>query len=382
MGEPVAASRGCSRHGGRAGRGGASPVRGPTGGFTGTAECGHEPVPRERARELVSSSVMTRASPQGQPLEPTRVTAPTLLASVLLLAALVDPRLARAVPAGDSTRPTGTLAVASVDRRLAPAAEPQRIVSLVPAVTEMLFAIGAGPRVVGVSSFDRHPPEVASRPRVGALIDPDVERILALEPDLVIVYATQDTLRAQLARAGIDMFAYRHGGLADVTATIRSLGARLGAAAAAARVAGDIERAIDRVRARVAGRRRPSALLVFGREPGSLRNVYASGGRGFLHDMLEAAGGRNALADIPRESVRATTELVLARQPEVILEIRATGQGRDATADARRAWRALGAVPAVRDNRIIALTGDDLVVPGPRVATGIERLAEALHGRR
>lgn len=316
--------------------------------------------------------------------EPRRVSAPALLALVLWLAASAgDPRVARAADAGETPRPPDTPATASSgDGRRAPAAGPQRIVSLVPAVTEMLFAIGAGPRVVGVSSFDRYPPEVAGRPRVGALIDPDVERMLALEPDLVIVYATQDTLRAQLARAGIDMFAYRHGGLADVTATIRALGARLGAAETADRVAGDIERAIDRVRARVAGRPRLSTLLVFGREPGSLRSVYASGGRGFLHDMLEAAGGRNVLADIPRESVRATTELVLARQPEVILEIHATKQGPDAAADARRAWRALGAVPAVRDNRIIALTGDDLVVPGPRVAAGIARLAEALHGRR
>lgn len=267
-------------------------------------------------------------------------------------------------------------------RSAAAAREAQRIVSLVPAVTEMLFAIGAGPRVVGVSSFDRYPPEVAGRPRVGALIDPDLERILALEPDLVVVYATQDTLRAQLARAGIDTFPYRHGGLADVTATIRALGVRLGTAAAAARVAGEIERTIDDVRARVAGRRRPVTLLVFGREPGSLRNVYASGGRGFLHDMLEAAGGRNVLGDIPRESVQATTELVLARQPEVILEIRAAGPGPGMAEDARRAWRALAAVPAVRDGRIIALAGDDLVVPGPRVAAGIARLAEALHSRR
>jgi iron complex transport system substrate-binding protein len=309
---------------------------------------------------------------------------PTVLALVLSLA-LPAPSLPAppvAIASEASLAPPSSPAARGAARPDRAAAEPQRIVSLVPAVTEMLFAIGAGPRVVGVSSFDRHPPEVARRPRVGALIDPDVERILGLEPDLVVVYATQDTLRAQLARAGIDLFAYRHGGLADVAATIRALGARVGAAAAADRVAGDIERAIDRVRARVAGRPRPPTLLVFGREPGSLRNVYASGGRGFLHDMLEAAGGQNVLADMPRESVRATTELVLARQPEVILEIRAAGTGPDPGEDARRAWRALPAVPAVRNGRVIALTGDDLVVPGPRVAAGIQRLAEALHGRR
>lgn len=313
---------------------------------------------------------------------PIRAAAPIALALAFGLAFPAPSRLAPPTAGSGSVRPVPVEPPAPAARRLqAPVGEPRRIVSLVPAVTEMLFAIGAGPRVVGVSSFDRYPPEVAGRPRVGALVDPDVERILALEPDLVVVYATQDTLRAQLARAGIDTFPYRHGTLADVTATIRALGARLGIDAAAARVAGEIEGAIDDVRARVADRPRPRTLLVFGREPGSLRNVYASGGRGFLHDMLEAAGGRNVLADIPRESVQATTELVLARQPDVILEIRAAGPGPDVSEDARLAWRALAAVPAVRNGRIIALTGDDLVVPGPRVAAGIARLAEALHGR-
>jgi ABC-type Fe3+-hydroxamate transport system substrate-binding protein len=81
---------------------------------------------------------------------------------------------------------------------------PQRIVSLVPSVTETLFAIGAGPQVVGVSSYDREPPEVSKLPRVGALIDPNVERILSLRPDLVVVYASQADLREQMRRAGIE----------------------------------------------------------------------------------------------------------------------------------------------------------------------------------
>src|SRR5688500_14437022 len=86
---------------------------------------------------------------------------------------------------------------------LQPSATPTRIISLIPAVTEMLFAIGAGPQVVAVSSFDRYPPEVEKLQRVGALIDPDVERILTLRPDLVAIYNSQTDLRAQLERAKV-----------------------------------------------------------------------------------------------------------------------------------------------------------------------------------
>ena len=83
------------------------------------------------------------------------------------------------------------------------AQRPQRIVSLIPAVTEILFAIGAGPQVVGVGSFDTFPPEVSKLPRVGALLDPDTERILSLRPTLVVTYGSQTELQTQLARAGI-----------------------------------------------------------------------------------------------------------------------------------------------------------------------------------
>jgi iron complex transport system substrate-binding protein len=252
---------------------------------------------------------------------------------------------------------------------------PSRIVSLVPAATEMLFVIGAGPSVLAVSSYDHEPPEVDKLPRVGALLDPDLERILGLRPDLAVVYGTQHDLKEQLTRAGVPMFNYTHGGLSDVTSTIRALGTRTGTSERAAAVAAGIERDLDAIRDRVRGRSRPKTLLVFGREPGTLRNLYASGGTGFLHDMLDVAGGTNVFADQKRESVQASTETLLAAAPEVVIEIRVEG---DAAADLS-AWQAVPAIPAVRSKRIIVLTGTDLVTAGPRVAKATERIARALH---
>jgi len=260
---------------------------------------------------------------------------------------------------------------------------PQRIISLVPALTEMLFAIGAGPQVVAVSSFDRFPPEAASRPRVGALLDPDVERIFSLSPDLVVTYGSQTDLRRQLQRAAIPTYDYRHAGLADVLTTLRDLGRVTGHAADADRVAGDIQRRLAVVSGGVAPVRLPRTLLVFGREPGALRNMYVAGGRGFLHDMLAVAGGENVFADVPRESVQATTELLLARAPDVIIELREGPALTGADAAARQAeWARLAAVPAVKTGRVHVLSGEGLVVPGPRVATAVERLAAALHPAR
>jgi len=257
-------------------------------------------------------------------------------------------------------------------------AEAHRIVSIIPATTEMLFAMGAGDRVVAVGSYDRFPPEVDKLPRVGALLDPNVERILALKPDLLILYGTQNDLRTQMERAGVPYYPYVHRGLPDITETIRSLGARVGVADAANALAARIERQLADIRARVAKSARPKTLLVFGREPGTLRSIDASGGVGFLHDMLEAAGGADALADAKQQSVTMSTELVLARAPDVIIELRyARG---DATAPADlKAWDGLPSVPAVRNRRVYMLQGEEFVVPGPRVAAATERLARTLH---
>ncbi len=257
---------------------------------------------------------------------------------------------------------------------------PRRIITLIPAVTEMLFAIGAGPQVVGVSSYDEYPPSVKSLPRVGALLDPDTERILALKPDLVITYGSQVDLQAQMRRASIPTFDYRHGGLDHIFVTMRQLGQRTGHISEANAVIDGIESRINAVKATVAGKPRPHTLLVFGREPRALRNIYVSGGSGFLRDMLVAAGGRDVFEDLGRESVQATTETILARAPEVIIEIRSENipSGKELDEELA-AWARLAAVPAVRNKRVYFVTGQQMTVPGPRVADGIERMAKVLH---
>jgi len=262
-----------------------------------------------------------------------------------------------------------------------PGAPPKRIISLVPNVTEIVYALGAGNRMVGVSSYDTYPPEVTALPKVGALLDPNVERILSLKPDLVVIYGSQQDLKAQLEKAGIGVFSYRHAGLQGITDTIRELGARLDETAAADALAGRIERGLDDVRRRVQGRPRPRTLLVFGHERLSLRGMYVSGGVGFLHDMLGVAGGENVFADVRTESVQATTEQIIARRPDVIVETRASaGAFSPSERDAEtRTWNALGSVPAVRNGRIVFLFDDRIVVPGPRIVDGTVALARALH---
>jgi len=261
-----------------------------------------------------------------------------------------------------------------------PNQRPQRIISLIPATTEMLFAMGAGNRLVGVGNYDRFPPEVSRLPKVGGLLDPDVERVISLKPDLVIVYATQADLKRQLERAQIPMFDYSHRGLPDILETMRGLGERIGMKVGADAAAARVQQQLDATRARVASLPRPKTLLVFGREQGTIRRVNASGGLGFLHDVLELAGGSDVLGDLRQQSVDLSTEMIITRAPEAIIELHYGDPLPPARLQAkRRVWNALASVPAVKTGRVHLLVGDEFVVPGPRIAVAADRFARTLH---
>lgn len=253
---------------------------------------------------------------------------------------------------------------------------PSRIVSLVPAATQMLYAMGAGPQIVGVSTYDREPAQVRDLPRVGGLLDPDTERILALHPDLVVIYGGQQELEARLSSARVPMFTYRHGDLAGVSATLRALGKAAGHEREAEAAALGISTALQRIAARVQNRPRPRTLVVIGRDARSLQGLLASGGYGFLHDMVVTAGGLDVFEDVKRESLPTSAEAVLARQPDVIVELK---YGTAAIQpDGLTAWERLPSVPAVKNGRLYQLVGDEFVEAGPGIAVATEKLSRVL----
>ena len=276
------------------------------------------------------------------------------------------------------------LLVAAIGLVSAQPPRPQRIISIVPSVTQILFAIGAESQLVGIGSFDQLPEGydgAAELARVGGLLDPDMERIFTLRPDLVVLYRSHVDQHQQLERAGIPVLGYEHAGLADIPRTIRSLGEHTGHTEQAETIAARMDAGLASIRARVNDRPKPRTLLVFSREPMALRNIYASGGIGFLHDMLDAAGGENVFEDIRSENVaQVSSEAILAAAPDVIIEIRFTDNlAADVADDERNVWRRLSTLPAVRSGRIHFVTGSRFVVPGPGVLEATEELARVLH---
>jgi iron complex transport system substrate-binding protein len=192
----------------------------------------------------------------------------------------------------------------------------------------------------------------------------------------VIVYEAQHELEQRLGQAHIRYYEYAHKNLANVMATMRTLGDLLGLRPAAERVAREIETKLQATAERVAGRPRPRVLLVISRDPGSLQNIYANGGYGFLHDMIEIAGGRDLFADVKRENVQPSTEQILARRPDIIIEL---VYGAAPPRDDLASWNALASIPAVRNHRLNRLVGDQYIDAGPHVAEAAEQFAKTIH---
>ena len=246
---------------------------------------------------------------------------------------------------------------------------PRRIVSLNPSTTELLFAIGAGGRLVGRTTYDRWPESALAIPDLGAGLRPNVESVLAARPDLVLLYASDDNRDAarRLRAAGVATAAYRVDRIADFRRVTVALGRLTGDSIAARATVDSVGATIDRVRAATASRPRPTVFWPLYDQP-----LLATGGGSFLNELIDVAGGSNIYGFLPDPSPRITVEDLLQRDPEVILlspESRARY-----LVDPR--WRALR---AVRGDRLLAVDTALVFRPGPRLGEAARSVARLLH---
>lgn len=253
----------------------------------------------------------------------------------------------------------------------------ERIISLAPNVTEMLFALGLGSNVIAVGDFDQFPPEVRTRERIGGLINPNIERIIELRPDLVITYGTQDVLSSQLADLRIRAFPYTHGNIEQTLAYLESLGRLTGRANEARVITDRIRHAFETLR-ESATVDRPRVLLLHGRGTGLMGGFYSIGARAFQHELIEIGGGRNLFEDVDREIIQPTLEEVLARQPEVIIETLAPDRSSEDREAHRSDWNRFPDLPAVKSGRVFVVSDDYMLSPGPRVDLAAGRYAELI----
>ncbi|MBN2216346.1 MAG: ABC transporter substrate-binding protein [Pirellulales bacterium] len=266
--------------------------------------------------------------------------------------------------------------------RAAAPAECRRIVSMAPSVTEILFQLGLGDRVVGVSRFCDYPPDARGLPRVGGLFDPNLEAIVMLRPDLVILPTPEAGTVEGFDKLGLACLELDHRGPDGIFDSISAVGRACGVEEDAAALAGRMRERLRRVTQKTSGLARPRVLLAVDHSAGGtqIEDVYVAGSSRYFNPILDWAGGKNVFGDVDEAFPVVSREAILKVNPEVIVDLVSTDRlPRGGAGAVRDGWREIEQIDAVTADRIYIVTADYATVPGPRFILLVEHLARLLH---
>ncbi|UCF73617.1 MAG: cobalamin-binding protein [Deltaproteobacteria bacterium] len=262
----------------------------------------------------------------------------------------------------------------SLGREVILCSMPMRIVSLAPSITEMIYFLGLGDRLVGVTQFSYFPEEARNKPKVGAYTDIDVERVITLNPDLVI--ATADGNKRgdvkMLEEGGIPVYVINPRKVNQLLDTIERLGEICGVPDRAERLVNDLRERVMRVVKAVRNKGRPLVLLVI-----NVRPLMSVNRNTIHHDIIQLAGGRNMTGDQPITYPKLNMEAVVKRRPDVII-ISCMERGGEYE-KARNQWFRWSALPAVQKGNVYLIDSDLIDRPAPRVVSGLEAMARLIH---
>ncbi|MDR0336036.1 MAG: helical backbone metal receptor [Planctomycetaceae bacterium] len=271
---------------------------------------------------------------------------------------------------------------------------PQRLISTAPSLTELLFDIGLGDRVVGDSKFTTYPPETNKIEKIGGLYDGNWEKIVELKPDLVLILDKNESFRLRCQELGIESLAVDHGSMEGVLESYHLIGKRFGAEIMqkALDKKTELENKLQTLRAKSEELPPIRVLICIDRLRGNgqLQNLYVAGTNPYFQDAIHWAGGTNVAASTNLAIPVLSVEGVVAMNPEVIIDlmvgakVQAAENGEEITEnDLINDWKTLGnEVDAVKTGKIYVLTEDYATIPGPRTPLFVEKLLEILHGEK
>ncbi len=251
-----------------------------------------------------------------------------------------------------------------------PAEKQLRIVSLSPNITEIIYALGAGDNIVGVTSFCDYPPEAKLKTRVGGVLDTNFELILSLNPDIVIDLASQAERTGKLNQLGLKTVVISNETMDDLYESIVKLGGILGKQDTARQLVDQIKSRRNEIIALLEGVPRPTVAFVADHAPGSLQDVYVAGRGNFVNELIEDAGGVNVFADAGPRYPQVGLEAFLKLDPEYIF---------DATESGEDVYSSLPELKAVETGNVYFCFDEIIQVPGPRINSSLEYFARVLH---
>lgn len=254
----------------------------------------------------------------------------------------------------------------------------ERIICMNPAATETIFKLGCQDRLVGVSDFCDYPPQAKEHPKVGAVMNPNLERLKVLKPDLLIIMGKGEVVADFCARNGVEVLRVNMGTFEEMYRDIEALGERLGCSEKALQLCKEIQTQISEVEKSVAGLSKKRVFISLYRSPGNLGSISTAGPKTLLSELVSIAGGENIFNDIQQSYPMISKESVLKRDPQVIIE--PLQQTLIADADRlRENWSDMSDVEAVKNSAIYFPDADLVLKPGPRVGTACKIIAKIIH---
>jgi len=259
---------------------------------------------------------------------------------------------------------------------------PQRIVSLSPDLTEVLYGVGAFGRVVGVSNYDTYPPEVAKLPHLGDLHSPNLEQLTALRPDLVVISSAQAPfLEDTLKQLGLRILKASNGSLEEVYASMLAIGHATGNDREAARLVASTRESLALIQRKTAKLAKPRVVLIIDRTPGTLRDLYTATEGSFLSELIEIAGGHLVAHPSKTGYSKLSKEDLLAVNPDIILDFTQGPKGRF-SGDPLDAWREIPELKAVRTRRVHNVNEDYVPHASQRIVQTAELFARLIQTSR
>jgi iron complex transport system substrate-binding protein len=277
--------------------------------------------------------------------------------------------------------PPSSAAPGETIKKPARSAEVNRIISLAPSITEILFALGLENKIVGVTRYCDHPPEAKNIDRIGGYYDPNYELIVAKEPDLVIMLNEHEA-DARLSQLGVRYLKVKNLTIEDIKNGILKIGQVCAAEKKAREIVADVDERLDEIRAKTEGLKRPKVLLCVGKNMGSagLEEIFIAGKGNFYDDLLNLAGGANVYDNAAFVYPQISREGIIRLNPDVIIDLISKEESKSVSRDrVMKQWLILEGVKAVDEHRIYILDADYVVIPGPRITRTLEDMLNAIH---
>ena len=258
--------------------------------------------------------------------------------------------------------------------------QPQRIISTSPSITEILFELGLQDRIVAVTDFCIYPEEACHLPSIGGVLNPDIETIVSLTPDLIILQSDSAKMEKNIKSLGIPTFSIKVRTISDIFESINLLGKELNCQEAAKKLLFLLKDKINTFKQRLAGRLPKKVLLLLGDSSNPARDLYAVGPGTFLNELLVLSGGKNILKNSKAQYPKLSKEFIIEQSPEIIIEAGPKSDLPQKEIDYRVGqWNRFPTIRAVRDKRIYFIGADYILIPGPRLVKILENFLQVIH---